>query len=173
MSKKTIIILALLAIAALVIIVNALPKQRTLQPGASPESAQTKAQATPRLEASALPVEEREYLALNSPGQDASIEEKDYHFKIAQSIAEEAPYLNITNCQAPEPLVLNVKFGEALLVKNGDSVDHTISTDGDQAFLIAANSSKSIQPNFGKGPGVYGYGCDGSLKEVGLFLATL
>jgi len=167
---QLIFVFVLLGIAAVVIIANTLSKQRTPSPGTSSESAQTPSASPP--EAASLSLEERERIALSPLAQDASIEEKERHFAIAQSIAQVAPYLDITECETPNPLVLKVKSGEALLVINEGSVAHTISIGGEQVFSIVANSRKSIQPNFREGPWLYGYGCDNSSYEVGLFFVT-
>ena len=116
--------------------------------------------------------EERERLVLNPPKDDASAEEKKNHFLIAQSIAKEAPYLNITTCKRGNPLVFKIKDGEEFVVKNEDSIEHTISMGANQNFRIAAHSTIAILPEFKIGPGIYGYGCDASENEVGMILVT-
>jgi len=123
-----------------------------------------------------MSLEEKEQFVLNPPSrEDASTVERDFHLRIAQSIAQAAPYLNITNCSAGRPVVFQVQEGKEFTVKNDDSVDHNISLGGpsdSQIFLIPASSATTILPEFDKGPGVYGYGCDGSAKEVGLILVV-
>ena len=119
-----------------------------------------------------MSVEEREKLVLEAPGQDASQEEKERHFQIAQSIAEVAQYLDITNCKKGNPVVFQVKEGQEFTVKNDDSVSHTVSLGEKQNFPVPEKSTKTILPEFDKGPGVYGYGCDGSAKEVGMILVV-
>lgn len=121
---------------------------------------------------SGVSFEERERLVLNPPKDDASAKEQARHFLIAQSIAKEAPYLDITNCKKGEPVVFKAKEGEKFAVKNEDSVEHTISMGENQIFSIAAHSTKTILPEFKIGPGVYGYGCDASEKEVGMIFVT-
>jgi len=117
-----------------------------------------------------LSIEELESLVLDPPEKYASNEEKERHFSIVQRIAKSAEYLDITKCNVASPVVFKVKDGEAFIVKNDSSVEHTISIHDNQIFSIAAHSTKSIQPDFKIGAGVYGYGCDSSPREVGMLL---
>lgn len=117
-------------------------------------------------------LEEKENFVLNPPGKDEPIERKELHFKISESIAKEAPYLTIDTCTSIIPVVFKVVDEEIFFVKNNDSVEHTISLGNAQSFSVEANSTEEISLKFSSGTGVYGYGCDDSLREVGMLFVT-
>lgn len=100
--------------------------------------------------------------------QDSSDEEKKRHFDLVQKLARDAEYLNITNC-APQPIVIRVKDGSHLIVKNSDDEMLEIGIDPQHLYGIPAQGEKKIKIAFGNGPGIYGYGCNKSSGAVGMF----
>jgi len=158
-----------LALTAVVLGYAIYKKRLAPSPESSPAQANLPVEKRDLAETS---LEEQERLVLNPPAQDAPREEKERHFKIAQNIAQVAPYLDITECETPKPLVFKVKYGEKFTVKNNDSGERTITIGAGQTFSIPPDGTKDILPVFDKGPGVYGYGCDYSAREVGLILVV-
>ena len=136
------------------------------------EPLQTKAPAKQALLPSAkeLGISEEEHAAIDVPSNDASVEEKQKHFELVQKVAKEAAFLDITKCEVADPVVLKVKLGEPIAVKNQDDVEHALVLNEKNAFPIPANSTKEIEPDFAFGPGTYGYGCDGTPHAVGIFV---
>ena len=126
--------------------------------------------ALPLAEELGITKDERATLA--HPAKDAPAEEKQSHFELVQKIAKEAQHLDITKCKVANPVVLKVKLGEPITVKNQDSVDHAIVFDADNIFSIPANTTMDIKPDFQFGSGTYGYGCDQTPHTVGIFLVT-
>lgn len=108
---------------------------------------------------------------LNTPPQDASREEKQEHFQLALSMAEEADFLDISGCE-PKPLVLSLKESETFSVKNTDSIPHVIRLSAETAFTIEANGTTELKADFEHGPGMYGYGCDDGGRTAGLFIVN-
>jgi hypothetical protein len=119
-----------------------------------------------------LGIIEEERAALAHPEKDAPLEEKQRHLELVQKVAKEARYLDITKCTVANPVVLKVKYEEAILVKNSDNIPHTIVIGTNDIISIPANSTTNIMPAFEQGPGTYGYGCDQTPHAVGLFLVT-
>ncbi|MBI2013342.1 MAG: hypothetical protein HYS87_00700 [Candidatus Colwellbacteria bacterium] len=108
---------------------------------------------------------------LNTPGQDATDEERRQHFELAAMLAEEADLLDITGCKA-DPVVLKLTDQETFGVKNDDIVPHVLRISDEIEFTVEANSTTGLKADFGHGVGLYGYGCDGSTGAIGLFLVT-
>lgn len=111
-----------------------------------------------------------EKMALNPPGQDATVEERNKHFNTIVSLAQKTELLDINSCKKPNPLVIEVKLNEKIKIKNSDSKDHTIRVDNEHQYLIKAKETKDIIASFGKGQGAYGYLCDEMGGVVGFFL---
>lgn len=109
---------------------------------------------------------------LQVPAENATDEEKQRHFDLAVSLARESQALEITNCKA-NPIVLKIENGKSFTVVNKDSVEHALVLTPELRFVIPAESPKTIAADFGKGPGLYGYGCDGIPRLMGLFLVTI
>ena len=104
---------------------------------------------------------------LETPGPDAPIQERQRHFELALSAARSSDLLDITSCQ-PDPTVLRTRNGATFRVKNGDSSEHILLFDPEHIYRIPAGSTLNIKADFGKGSGLYGYGCDLSSQASGL-----
>ncbi|MCP6719983.1 MAG: hypothetical protein KJI72_01475 [Patescibacteria group bacterium] len=131
----------------------------------SPEKPELKA------EISSLTPTPDESEVLNVPDLNASTEEKQRHFELVVQVAKTAEFLDISDCN-PSPVVMKIKKGETIAVRNNDSADHSIVFNLESIHPIPAGSTKNITNVFDKGPGVYGYGCDASTGAVGMFLVT-
>lgn len=112
-----------------------------------------------------------EFAVLNTPGPDASEEERNRHFDIVVRLATAAEELNISEC-TPTPVVMTIKEGETLIVRNDDSVDRSIVFDQENIYPIPARSTQKIAGLFERGLGIYGYGCDSLPTAVGMFFVT-
>lgn len=115
---------------------------------------------------------EEEVAVLNAPGPDATEEERRSHFLLVQKAAKASPYLDITKCSIAQPVVFEVKDGATFTVKNEDTIEHGIVIDAEHTYRIPAGETKDIVADFGKGPGVYGFGCDSVPHAVGFFLIS-
>lgn len=106
----------------------------------------------------------------NTPPQDASPEEIQRYTELVRSLAEDVDSVEIKGC-TPTPLVLRVRHGESVVVKNQDAVDHSL-LHGETVVSLPASSTTSIIPSdFGKvgaGEGIIGYACD-EPTAVGIF----
>ena len=101
-----------------------------------------------------------ERLILYPPAVDASKSAKQKHAQTVKKLAKEGSILEIKNCQ-PTPLVLQVKIGSKFIVKNSDSVAHTILIDEEHQYQIPANGNIEVTAQFKYGTGDYGYVCQG------------
>lgn len=117
--------------------------------------------------AAALTVDER--LALQTPGANATEAERKAHFDAAVRAAKYVNTLDISQCIGT-PVVLRVAAKQTLTVNNPDTQDHVIVIDKDHTYIVPASGKKEIVIDFGKGGGLYGYGCDASQTTSGLFL---
>lgn len=117
----------------------------------------------------AVALTEDEQAALKTPGINATEEEKRKYAEAAIRAAKDAALLDIGQCQG-KPVVLRVKEKQTLTVNNPDPENHTIVVDKDHMYSVPANGEKDIVIDFGKGIGLYGYGCDTSQETRGVFL---
>ena len=106
---------------------------------------------------------------LKTPGPNASKEAKRAHFLLAQQLAKEVEYLDITGCKA-NPVVMKAKAGSTIKVRNQDAQKHSIVLDRDRQSEIPPEGINVAAVNFYNGEGLYGYGCDNSTNAVGMFL---
>ncbi len=111
------------------------------------------------------PGTEKEYLF--SIKNDAPEAEKQRHFFYATSISKVSEFLNLTNCN-PDPLVIKVKNGAILKLKNDGDAELSIGIDASHIYVVPAKSVKEIKADLGKGTGLYGYGCNASKTPAGM-----
>lgn len=111
------------------------------------------------------PGTEKEYLF--SIKNDAPEAEKQRHFFYATSISKVSEFLNLTNCN-PDPLVIKVKNGEIIKLKNDGDADLSIGIDANHIYVVPAKSIKEVKADLGKGTGLYGYGCNASSTPAGM-----
>ena len=84
--------------------------------------------------------------------------------------------LNITGC-TPDPVVIEVEFGESITIKNSDATDHTLHWAGGDSIIIPAGGTIDIVVSpgsvFHSGVGAYSYSysCDDG-RAAGMFHAV-
>lgn len=105
------------------------------------------------------------------PQSTASAQEKKNYISFVSKYASAQNSVDIKNC-APKPLVIWVKSGSDITIKNSDSDAREISVNDQHSVTVPANSSAKIKADFGAGPGVYAYYCGESEGPVGLFLVS-
>lgn len=110
----------------------------------------------PRKLPSNLSEEEKKVLDFESVKSD---EEKRAQMALAQKLAKQEDNLEISGCSG-NPVVIKVKLGQNLTLKNNDKVKHNFIVNNNHQYEVAAESVKSIIADFQKGPGLYGYRCD-------------
>lgn len=108
---------------------------------------------------------------LNPPGSNASEEEETRYYDLVAETAETAATLDLSGCR-PKPTAMEVTWNQTFKVRNQDALPHILVINADYEYLIPARSQKEIVADFGKGPGVYGFGCDESEEAVGVILLT-
>lgn len=85
------------------------------------------------------------------------------HAETVKKLAQKGSVLGIKNCQ-PDPLVLEVKQGDKIEIRNNDNVVRKIMVDEAHTIVIQPNSTATISAKFKYGTGDYGYVC----KDAGL-----
>lgn len=105
------------------------------------------------------------------PQSTASAQEKKDYIAFVSKYASAQNTVDLKDC-APKPLVVWVKSGSEITLKNADSDTREISVNDQHSVSVPANSSAKIKADFGQGPGVYAYSCDDSDGPVGLFLVA-
>ena len=106
------------------------------------------------------------------PDKDAPSDVRRLHSELAQSIAQEGSVLEIGGDCVANPVVLQIQQGATLKVQNTDTIQHELVVSQEYIYLIEAGQSEDLIVDFGKGPGLYGYGCDQNNISVGVFLIT-
>jgi hypothetical protein len=103
------------------------------------------------------------------PAAGASNTELRAWGELISKLAVPTNKLEITACK-PNPAVIALDSGTSFSVTNKDSVSHILVLNPTTTFTIDAGATKSIKADFGKGPGMYAYGCDNGNEPVGVFL---
>lgn len=110
-----------------------------------------------------------EKAVLIPPGPNDSEQKRKEHFALVERLAKEAEYLDITDCKSI-PVVLRAKKGSEIQLRNTSKVDHALVIDKDHVYTVPAEKTLKVKADFGKGAGVYGYGCDKSTGATGMML---
>ena len=93
---------------------------------------------------------------LQWPLETAPDEEKQSHAELIRSLAQRTEVLFITKDCAISPVVLQVGFGESIVVQNQDSLPHTLSQQAAELNItIPAGQEQVIIAEFPAGPGNY------------------
>lgn len=100
-----------------------------------------------------------------------SAPEKEAFYKIAAENAVPSDFIDLGGCD-PKPSALKVTQNKTFTVRNNDAAFHILVIDPGREYLIPAGGVKEITADFGKGPGIYGFGCDESEEAVGVILIT-
>ena len=102
------------------------------------------------------------------PGEDATPEEFDRHAELVIAAAVNVNLLDISGC-APNPLVIEVGYGEAIEIKNSDEVDHTLYFGANLITIPAGGSRGIVVTHFlgsKEGDGFAGYACDDAIGGI-------
>jgi hypothetical protein len=110
-------------------------------------------------------------LIQTTPTVSSTEEEKMAYFDLIRSKAVVATLVDVTSC-VPKPLVISAKQGSEVTLRNDDAASHRLGFDQNTFFDVPGKSTRVIKVDLGKGPGIYGYGCDNSAKLMGVFLVT-
>ena len=129
---------------------------------------QAELKADPGETGAGVPQLDREKI-LAFPGEDATPEEFDRHAELAKAAAVNVNVLDISGC-APNPLVIEVGYGESIEIKNSDEVDHTLYFGANLITILAGGSRWIVVTNFlgskEGGDGFAGYGCDDAMGGI-------
>lgn len=96
------------------------------------------------------------------PGEGATPEEFSRHAELVIAAAVNVNLLDISGC-TPNPLVIEVGYGESIEIKNSDTTDHTLKHAGASITIPAGTSRGVVLTQFLEskgGDGFAGYGCD-------------
>lgn len=101
--------------------------------------------------------DEKKVMLVPAPGSDASA--FSAHFDLATKLAVSSPELEVGDCMI-KPVVIKVKDGSELIIKNSSKEDRLLSFDKDNVVSVSAGKTHKMKVDFKNGPGLYGYGCD-------------
>lgn len=160
MNKIKLIILSGLVIMA-VVLGYAIYQQKSSykRPAVAPSDSVSKLPPTLNLSS-----DEAKVLSISGSSTE---EEKKQNYALAVSISKEADFLDIANCTT-SPVVLRLKEGASLKVRNKGSVAHSIAFNDKQIYPVLAGSTIEVKDAFTQGPGLYGYGCDKLVGAKGM-----
>ena len=112
------------------------------------------------------PINPAEVLAF--PGENATEEEKQRHGQVVIAAGVNVNLLDISGC-APNPLVIEVGYGESIEIKNSDTVSHTLY-HGEGRITVPAHGTRGIVVSdfvgIREGDGIAGYACDNALAGI-------
>lgn len=110
-------------------------------------------------------LKEEEKFLYSPPNKDDPKANAEFNKKL-EVLAIETDTLNLNKCEKPDPLVVKIKQGQKLTIKNSDSVAHQINME---KFLLTVDKESSVTIKAGVA-GSYGYGCDSLEGIVGFIL---
>lgn len=177
MERTLKIIVALLAVGAIVL--GYLIYARDYKPLStaplkepSNEAPQTPSTAinTPSAPSYEMTAEEKK--ALMPPSSKATPAEQQAFFNLVTSVAKAAPALEIGAACSVRPVVLSLKKGLPLKIKNTATVDQSIAFNKDTVYTVPAGQTKEFKVTFGQNGGIYGYGCGSSSGASGMIFLT-
>lgn len=124
----------------------------------------TLSQSTPVPQSSQPPkitLSQEELEVLKPPANDAPNAEKERYGQLLKSLAENtSEEIVIGDSCIAKPLVLQIRFGRTLKIRNEDTKEHTLNFPGKDGIEVAPGQSTSLVIDFGTGGTVLGYGCD-------------
>ena len=126
----------------------------------------------PSIDIEKLGITEEEGKVLSPPPLDAFEKEKEAHLALAEKLAVDAKYLDITKCEVADPVVFSVPYDSSFTVRNEDTVDHDLVRGPKERFTVPAGGEITLTADWGGGPGVFSYACDSIRRPVGMILMT-
>jgi len=177
MERTLKIIVAVLAVGAIVL--GYLIYARDYKPLAGP-TPQTPAVNTPQAPSgemkapagSSYEMTAEEKKALTPPAQNATPAEQKAFFDTVVSVAKQAPALELGASCSVRPVVLSLKKGAPLKIKNNASVEQSVAFNRDAVFSVPAGETKEFKLSFVQNGGIYGYGCGASTGASGMLFVT-
>jgi hypothetical protein len=110
---------------------------------------------------------------LNPPAKDAPKEAHQAYIAFVSGYAKTSNTIDITDCSAIDPLVLQARENAALTLVNRDTKNaHGIGFDAQHIYNVPAGKTLPINLSLNRGPGLYGYGCDRGQKAAGFLWVT-
>ncbi|MCE9644327.1 hypothetical protein K8Q93_03760 [Candidatus Parcubacteria bacterium] len=110
--------------------------------------------------------------ALTPPSQNATAAEQKAFFDVVVSAAKTVPALEIGTSCSVKPVVLALKKGAPLKIKNTATVEQTIAFNKDSVYSVPAGETKEFKVAFAQNGGIYGYGCGSSVSASGMIFVT-
>lgn len=92
------------------------------------------------------------------PPPNATADQIQKHADLAAKLAVLGSEIDLNECR-PTPLVLQVKTGAEVTVKNSGQSDAVLTFDAENVFHVNAGKTGSIKAAFKHGAGLYGYRC--------------
>lgn len=159
----------LLAIPVIIAFILGYAIYNQLQGKAPQQTQEEKQEETSTTPSVSRSPEETELLQV--PGENATDEERQQHLEGVLEVARSSDTLNVSSCN-PDIFALRVKQGETFTIKNDDTQEHTVVLNEDHIYKIPSQGSTEVEVDFGRGPGIYGYGCDTSGRAVGFLVVS-
>lgn len=100
--------------------------------------------------------------------EDNGVEGYGEYLSALLAEARAAEVLEVGECRAVEPLVLQVRYGELVRIRNSADSVRTLILENGERHLIKPNSEEEILMNFYHEDGVYPYACD-EWQRAGVF----
>ena len=108
-----------------------------------------------------------EQTVLNFPAETATESDRRQHSEMVRRLAVASDTLDLTGCR-PDPVVLEVLLGETVTVRNSDVESYELVINSEYVFVVPGGGETEVVADFGKGLGVYGYGCEPASQVVGI-----
>jgi len=106
-----------------------------------------------------------EVKALQSPPANATLVEQLAFADFLKNAAQPAAFLELGEACVAKPVVLSIKIGFPLKIKNTSSVEQIVIFSDKDSFRVPAESTKEFKLGFATKGGIFVYGC-ASVKGV-------
>lgn len=110
-------------------------------------------------------------MVLATPGPNSTDSQRRSHADLVIASAVDTNTIVINACK-PQPTVSRVRLGSKVYLVNDDAVERVLSFGEKLVFVVPAGGTVLADMDFERGPGVYGFGCDGSNGSVGMAVVT-
>ena len=110
--------------------------------------------------------------ALTPPTQNATPAEQKAFFDVVVAAAKQVPVLELGAACSVRPVVLSLKKGAPLKIKNTATVEQSVAFNKDSVYTVPAGATKEFKVSFAQNGGIYGYGCGSSAGASGMIFVT-
>ena len=107
----------------------------------------------------------RSYIRYPLPETASDSQKNDYRNMIAYY--SQPGDLFVSQDCTTTPVIVRVKLGENLTVRNEDSVAHTLKFNNNKTVTVQPSSTTIMKVDFQEGYGGYGYNCDDKAELAG------